>query len=126
MAQKLTLKEERFVAAYTGNGVEAARAAGYSGDNDTLAANASRLLTRDRVKAALAARSTKELRPLVKNRLERQQWWSHVMADEAAALRDRIRASELLGRSEADFTEKLEVKGELTLELLVLASGHKT
>lgn len=44
------------------------------------------------------------------------------MLDHALDYRDRLKASELLGRSEADFAEKLHVVGRLTLEELVVSS----
>jgi hypothetical protein len=49
-----------------------------------------------------------------KTRQERQKFWSDLM-DSDENIRDRLKASELLGRSEADFTDK--VQGELILTL---------
>jgi hypothetical protein len=43
----------------------------------------------------------------IKSRTERQAWWSAVVDNNEAALPDRLRASELLGRSEADFTDNI-------------------
>jgi hypothetical protein len=40
-------------------------------------------------------------------RQQRQQFWSKVAGDESQEMKDRLRASELLGKSEADFTENL-------------------
>lgn len=39
----------------------------------------------------------------IKTRLQRQAWWSAMMDDKDAQRPDRLRASELLGKSEADF-----------------------
>lgn len=43
-----------------------------------------------------------------KDRDERKQFWSEMM-DTADRSSDRLKASELLGRSEADFTDKIGV-----------------
>ena len=39
----------------------------------------------------------------VKSRKQRQEFWTDMMDDEDASRMDRLRASELLGKSEADF-----------------------
>jgi len=41
-----------------------------------------------------------------KDRTERKKFWSDIM-DTAEKTGDRLKASELLGRSEADFTDKI-------------------
>lgn len=127
----LTPKQQAFVDAYTGNGVEAARAAGYRGDEATLATSASRLLRHAEVAAAIERRNavvertrqeTQATAGRILSRAERQAFWSATVLDVGAELKDRLKASELLGKSEADFVERLQHEGKLTLEQLVLAS----
>jgi hypothetical protein len=49
---------------------------------------------------------TQEIREKsIANRTQRQAFWSRTMNDPATKMADRLRASELLGKSEADFTE---------------------
>ena len=43
----------------------------------------------------------------VANRSVRQKFWSDMMQDEDTPKQERLRASELLGRSEADFTDNI-------------------
>jgi hypothetical protein len=45
-----------------------------------------------------------------KNKEERKKWWSKMM-DTAEKDCDRLKASELLGKSEADFTDKMRHEG---------------
>ena len=45
------------------------------------------------------------------------------MLDEAADMGHRLKAAELLGRSEADFTDKLQVDAKVTLEQLLAKAG---
>lgn len=114
----LTPKQQAFVDAYAGNGVEAARAAGYTGDDATLATSASRLLKHAEVSAAIARRNAvvEQARQeaavqagRIATRAERQAFWTKVMLDTTEEMSARLKASELLGKSEADFKERLEV-----------------
>lgn len=59
-----------------------------------------------RVKAAIARIDAKTRAESVKSRKVRQEFWSDAM-DNAPNWGDRLRASELLGRSEADFTDNI-------------------
>ncbi|MDP2270930.1 MAG: hypothetical protein Q8K32_09385 [Archangium sp.] len=43
----------------------------------------------------------------IANRAERQAFWTSVMLDSKERTTDRLKAAELLGRSEADFTENV-------------------
>lgn len=128
----LTPKQQAFVDAYAGNGVEAARAAGYQGDEATLATSASRLLRHAEVSAAIARRNVvvEQARQeavvqagRIATRVERQAFWTKVMLDSGEEMSARLKASELLGKSEADFTERVEVDGSLTLAQLVEAAA---
>lgn len=119
---ELTTKQQRFVEAYQGNGTEAAMAAGYTGDANTLGVTAFHLLRNPKVRRAIRARENVVLAKLVASRRERQAFWAATMRDPGFEMKDRLKASELLGRSEADFKDKLEHSGNVTLEQLVEAS----
>lgn len=129
----LTPKQQAFVDAYTGNGTAAARAAGYKGSDATLAQVASENLKKPEVLEAIQVRNQvpSQVRAAVAQavkiatRAERQAFWSEVMNDRGQRMPDRLKAAELLGKSEADFVERLQHEGKLTLEQLVLASQSK-
>jgi phage terminase small subunit len=106
---KLNARQQKFVEVYNGNATEAAKIAGYTGADDSLAVTGSRLLNDPAVAAAIAARNKKVVGRKIASRLDRQEFWTEVMFDVGAEMRDRLKASELLGRSEADFTDKIEV-----------------
>jgi phage terminase small subunit len=124
----LTPRQRKFVAAYTGNASEAARAAGYS--EHTAAEQGYRLLRNVQVRRALLAREQGQVEKLMLTRRERQELWSEIAVDTSQPIMARLRALELLGRSEGDFTDRVELSGSLTLEVLVLGSmrndGDKT
>jgi phage terminase small subunit len=104
--RKLTARQRKFAEVYAGNGTEAARAAGYRGSNKALGVTASKLLAQPIISALIKERETKEVRPLVASRVDRQEFWTRTMNDEGADMFARLKASELLGKSEADFTDK--------------------
>ena len=129
----LTVKQKLFVAAYDGNGKEAARAAGYGGANPKdqyLSKQADRLLNLPHVVKALRERETNPIKPimqpeagykeqrllgsekaklrrLVADRKGRQEFWTQVMDDPEESMINRLRASELLGKSEGDFLQRI-------------------
>src|SRR5690349_5940748 len=99
---KLTAKQQAFIAAYSGNGTEAARLAGYAGSDQVLGQVASENLKKPEIQKAIAARQSKASASLIASREERQTFWTSLMRDTELGLYDRVRASELLGKSQAD------------------------
>ncbi len=137
----LTQKQRKFIAAYAGNGTEAARVAGYDGNDATLAQVASENLRKPEIAAAIKAREGKAVKRIIADREERQAFWSEVMrggmqkegfdpdpfsVDPMAkiGLADRLRASELLGKSEADFVDRTEGTQEITIRILEVADDE--
>lgn len=114
----LTPRQRKFAELYDGNGTQTCRKAGYQGDDHTLAQTARVLLRNADVIKAIKARETKELRPHIATRAERQQFWTEVMNAKAEELRDRLKASELLGKSEADFVDRLKHEGDVTIRVI--------
>lgn len=117
--RELSEKQRRFAEVYDGNGTQAARAAGYSGSDNVLAQTARDLLTNPQVAALIRAREDKKLAPQIMGREERQAFWSTVARADGESMRDRLRATELLGKSNADFIERHEHSVNATLETLI-------
>jgi phage terminase small subunit len=110
VGRKFTNRQQRFIDAYAGNCKEAARKAKIS------YGYARQLLTKSNILEAIRTRQDTEVRPkTILTRQQRQEFWSKVMDDENENMHNRLRASELLGKSEADFVEHLVVKEEDTL-----------
>ena len=131
MAGKLTAKQQRFVDAYDGNATKAAIAAGYS--EKTAYSAGQRLLKNVEILTAIQERENRRIQPLIMTREERQTMWSEIARDKGERTQDRLKASELLGKSEADFVERQEISGpdqgpvlimdaEMTTNLLQRAS----
>jgi phage terminase small subunit len=109
---------QRFVGFFDGNATDACRKAGYAGDDATLATQGWRLLRNAEVRAAIEAREEASLAPFIANREERQAFWTRLMADDRVDLDVRLKASELLGKSEADFTDRVKHEGGVSISVV--------
>ena len=103
---EFTVKQQRFIDAYDGDIKKAAVKA------EITYQYARRCATKSNIMAAIKSRQDTEVRPnTIMNRQQRQEFWTKVAESEDEAMRDRLRASELLGKSNADFVEvHLDVK----------------
>ena len=104
---RLNAKRQAFVDAYAGNATAAALAAGYS--PKTAYSQGQRLLKSVEVQDAIKAREAQRLAPTIASRQERQEFWTSVLRSEDEAMKDRLKAAELLGKSEGDFLERVEM-----------------
>lgn len=120
MAGKLTVKQQRFVDAYDGNATKAAIAAGYS--EKTARRIGQKNMTKVDILTELKNRETLRRTPLIATREERQAFWTATMRNVKAEMRDRLKASELLGKSEADFVDRVEASGTNGAPLLVMSA----
>lgn len=124
----LNARQRAFVRAYTsgktlGNGTQSAKKAGYGGSDETLAVQASRLLSDAKVVEAIAAREADQDDASIADRYEREQFLASVMRGAeserdalgepvSVAMRDRLKAAELLGKMGGDFIERREITGK--------------
>lgn len=111
--KKLTLKQKMFCEHYvkSGNATEAALKAGYKES-----------YARDQIynlmKNIGVSRYIEELNKEVKNAriadiTEIKEFWSNIVRNENYKMPDRIKASELLAKTEGAFIDKVEVKGDI-------------
>lgn len=103
----LTAKQAAFVEAYAGNGTDAARKAGYTGSDAVLGKTAYDLLRNPKVAQLIADRSKRASFGRIASREERQAFWTKVMLDADGSMFDRLKASELLGKSDGDFVTRV-------------------
>ena len=107
----LTERQRKFCEAYSANGgnaLAAARDAGYKQPVPQSAEN----LENPKIRAALEKLRTETTSSAIATREERQSFWTQAMRDEARELKDRLKASELLGKSQADFIDRKEITGK--------------
>lgn len=102
----MTPKQRRFIEHYTGNATKAAIAAGYS--EKTAYRIGAELLQKTSVKEAIQQREEQRLSEAIANREERQIFWSAIMRNAEEKTADRLKASELLAKSNGDFLERVQ------------------
>lgn len=141
--KELNNKHRLFVEAYTGNNIEAMRIAGFTGTDGYLNQKAEELLADPLIMEAIKQRSKYRAKLLdtIAGREERQALWTAVMRNEDPHARKevdpitnvpkpleniplatRLKASELLGKSEQDFVDKVELTGQMTITDVITKS----
>jgi len=114
MAEKrLTDKQEKFVDLWNGNATVTAAACGYSNPKQA----GSRLLKNVDISRRISERRVQEAQTGIMSRQERQQFWTDTVKSSDEDIKDKLRASELLGKSEGDFFERVEQSGEVKLKI---------
>ena len=108
MAKRLSEKQLRFIDLWTGNATETATLAGYSNAKDA----GTRCLKNSEISRAIQERRALELKPLIATRQDRQKFWTDVMLNEDEDMKNRLKSSELLGKSEGDFLDKIQHSGD--------------
>ena len=109
----MTLKQKQFIEEYLVdmNATQAAIRAGYSAK--TAYSIGQRLLKNVEVSQTISSAMTERRNKLIATREQRQAFWSSVMNDTDEDMRNRLKASELLGKSEQDFTDKVAINSNL-------------
>jgi phage terminase small subunit len=112
--RNLTPRQQAFVEYYaaSGNAGDAARKAGY---NPRYAReNAPKLLQNTKIQEELAALVKSKQSARIASVEERQQFWTSILRGEEnyeAEMKDRLKASELLGKCQGDFIERVQNSG---------------
>ena len=114
--KKLTTKQQRFVDFYDGNATEACRKAGYKGSNHTLEQVAYENLRKPEIVSAIESRERLSKEKVIMDRESRQELWTMIALDINEKTDTRLRASELLGKSEGDFIDRHELSGNIAIE----------
>lgn len=110
-------------------GSDAARAAGYKGTADSLYTQASRLLKSPEVQAVIAQAREASTSSRVATAQELKEFWTSVMKGEVTTtverngeavtvgptIADRIKAAELLGKTQALFVDRSQQDGRLEI-----------
>lgn len=111
--KKFNVRQQNFIKFYKGNATEAALKAGYS--KKTAYSIGQRLLKVVKIKQAIQTRTAQISKKHIGTREERQSFWWAVANNENFSMGDRLRASELLGKSMADFTDVQRHEGNINI-----------
>lgn len=106
----LTERQRRFCEAYSSNGgnaLDAARQAGYKRPDPQGAEN----LGKPSIRSAIERLRLATTNAAIMTREQRQAFWSLVARSKDEDMKDRLKASELLGKSQGDFINRTEITG---------------
>ena len=124
----LTEKQRSFCESFSSNGgnsLQAAITAGYK--HPTKAGP--RMLENGGIQQALELLRQVTTDTAIKTREQRQRFWSEIMDNQEIDIKSRLRASELLGRSQADFIERRQIEkdGKVQIEIMrtIIEGGAK-
>lgn len=129
--QKLTLKQTRFCEEYlaTGNATEAYRRAYNVGGmkDNTIKRNACTLIGNPKILSAISDLSAMSTNARVAALEQRREFWTLAMNGRSTdadgkpvevKMADRLKASELLGKSFGDFLDRAEHSGQMTVRVV--------
>ena len=148
---QLTKQQQLFVSSYAGDIIEAMQVAGYEGDPAKLELKGKKLLSDPLIIEAIKNRTIyhRTQERAIATREERQEFWTSIMKnhdphakevpdtvmdpktgismpnpdkDRDIPLAMRIKATELLGKSEADFVDKVDMTTNLTISDVIKES----
>lgn len=107
----LSVKQRRFIEAYDGNATAAAIAAGYS--PKTAPFIGAENLKKPKILESIKDRENKRIASTILTREERQAFWSDIIRNEDEKnIMAKLKASELLAKSEGDFLDRHELTGK--------------
>lgn len=112
----LTEKQRLFIEAYSSNGgnaMGAARQAGYARPQQQGAEN----MEKPGIKAALECLRRSQTSKAIATREERQSFWTAIMrGEEPCDYKERLKASELLGKCQGDFIDRVDAVTRIIVE----------
>lgn len=140
--KRLNPKQRMFVEAFYGCPLEAARIAGYNGEDTYLRAQGNKLLSNPLIMQAIRDRSKyqNKMTNVIADKDHRQELWTSIMRNNDIHEREnkdpngitipaaniplaiRLKASELLGKSEGDFVERIDITGNVTITDVIKSS----
>jgi phage terminase small subunit len=126
---KLRPKQRRFVLAYTGeaagNATESARIAGYKGKGSTHRVVGHENLAKPNIRAAIEFITRPVIQSAIASNEELYQFWTDTMRDKKERASDRLKASELLGKTRALFSDRTIHEGSAEKPIHVWRSNGR-
>lgn len=122
-AHRLTERQAKFVRGVAGGktATQAAKDAGYGVSYANREGKI--LLDKPHIQKHLAEITEKIAAPDIADASARQKWWTDVMNDTTEDIKARLKASELLAKSQGDFIEQREVKGNVLIRVIREEAG---
>ena len=111
--ESLNIKQIKFADYYieSGNATESYIRAGYKVERPTAEVNASRMLRNAKVQEYIRERNQQLNNERIADINEIKRFWTALMRDDTLDLKDRLRASEYIAKTNGAFIEKKELHG---------------
>ncbi|MEH6957254.1 terminase small subunit [Neobacillus drentensis] len=111
--EKLNVKQKRFADYYmeSGNAAASYVKAGYEAEGNAAEVNASRLLRNAKVLEYIKDRNEQLDVKFIADITETKRFWTEILRDGNADMRDRLKASEYIAKTNGAFVEKKELHG---------------
>jgi phage terminase small subunit len=111
--EKLNVKQKRFADYYmeSGNAAASYIKAGYEAEGNAAEVNASRLLRNAKVLEYIKKRNEQLDVEFIADITETKRFWTEILRDEDADMKDRLKASEYIAKTNGAFVEKKELQG---------------
>jgi phage terminase small subunit len=109
----LNPKQKKFADYYieTGNATESYIRAGYQTEGNSAEVNASRLLRNAKVLEYIKERNEQLDVEFIADITETKRFWTEIMRDTGTDIKDRLKASEYIAKTNGAFVEKKELQG---------------
>ena len=116
MAGKLTPKQKKFADEYikTCNAELAAKTAGYNARGNT-----TKLLQNTTIKNYIKERNKQLEKATIASMEEVKEFWTNTLRDTNKDLKDRLKASEYIAKTNAAFVDKIDHSGDLGINVIV-------
>ncbi len=110
---QLNIKQKKFADYYieTGNATASYLKAGYEAEGNAAEVNASRLLRNAKVLEYIKERNEQLEVEVIADITETKRFWTELLRDENADMKDRLKASEYIAKTNGAFVEKKELQG---------------
>jgi phage terminase small subunit len=110
---ELNIKQKKFADYYieTGNATSSYIRAGYKTEGNSAEVNASRLLRNAQVLEYIKERNEQLDVQFIADITETKRFWTEIMRDDGADIKDRLKASEYIAKTNGAFVERKELQG---------------
>jgi phage terminase small subunit len=111
--ENLNIKQKKFADYYieTGNATASYLRAGYEAEGNAAEVNASRLLRNAKVLEYIKERNEQLDVRFIADITEAKRFWTEIMRDSVADIKDRLKASEYIAKTNGAFIDKKELHG---------------
>lgn len=112
--EELNIRQKKFADYFiqSGNAKESYLKAGYTAEGNVAEVNASRLLRNAKVLEYIVERNRELDAQAIADIEEIKRFWTNIMRDEDADIRDRLKASEYIAKTSGAFIERREIQGQ--------------